>query len=168
MLAHALHPREFLRVVHAHLKPGGHLYLYNEPDDAEYLDLKQSMFNVLNPFHMQAFDRASLVRALASNGFRSSYISHAGHNFFVLAERVDEVTPVPMADDERRQRAAAYARARDHSILRLEETQRGRFSAEWNAVVERAVVDGIADMDDAGRVRLKKNLEPSVDTAYHA
>jgi SAM-dependent methyltransferase len=47
MLTHAIRPREFLADVRRHLRPGGHLYPYNEPDDAEYLADGGSMFNTM-------------------------------------------------------------------------------------------------------------------------
>ena len=68
MMTHAVHPLEFLDLVRERLAPGGHLYLYNEPDDAEFLNHGQSMINTLNPFHLQAFDRESLLRGLAAAG----------------------------------------------------------------------------------------------------
>jgi hypothetical protein len=57
-----------LRGVRRSLKPGGYIYFYNEPDDAEYLLGNQSMFATLNPLHMQAFDMPSFVRGLRPTG----------------------------------------------------------------------------------------------------
>ena len=68
MITHAVRPRDYLDLVRERLAPGGHLYLYNEPDDAEFLEQGQSMINTLNPFHLQAFDRDSLLRGLGAAG----------------------------------------------------------------------------------------------------
>jgi hypothetical protein len=69
MFTHIVRPREYFAEVPRHLRPGGYLYLYNEPDDAEYLFDGKSMFNTLKAFHLQALDGRSLTRALAANGF---------------------------------------------------------------------------------------------------
>jgi SAM-dependent methyltransferase len=74
MFTHALRPRDFFGELRRKLKPGGHIYLYHEPDDVEFLAGNQSMFATLNPLHMQAFDSASLVRGLAANGFETVFI----------------------------------------------------------------------------------------------
>jgi SAM-dependent methyltransferase len=168
MIAHVLRPREFLRTIHRHLKPGGRLYLYNEPDDAEYLDLTQSMFNVLNPFHLQAFDRKALVRALGLNGFRTTFVGHAAKTFFLLSTRIDEASAEPLEETEWRARVSKYSRARDHAILRLEPHQRERFSGEWEDVFARAIITGVAEVDSRGRIRVRRTLDGSADVAYHA
>ena len=51
--------------------PGGHLYLYNEIDDSEFLDGGQSMIATMNPLHMQAADRPSLVRGAGGGRVRA-------------------------------------------------------------------------------------------------
>jgi hypothetical protein len=38
MLTHSVRPKEFLATVRNRLTPGGHLYLYNEPMEGEFLD----------------------------------------------------------------------------------------------------------------------------------
>ena len=76
MLTHSVRPQRFFDVVRRRLAPGGHLYFYNEPDDAEYLTGNQSMLATLNPLHMQSFDQKSLARALGANGFE--VIFHKG------------------------------------------------------------------------------------------
>src|SRR6185295_14749122 len=73
MFTHAVHPREFLATVRDRLRPGGHLYLYSEFVEAEFLDQSQSMFNTMNPFHMQTFNTPSALRALDANGFSTVF-----------------------------------------------------------------------------------------------
>jgi SAM-dependent methyltransferase len=64
MLTHSVRPKEFLATVRDHLTPGGHLYLYQEPLEGEFLERGKSMSDTLNPFHLQTFNQASAVRAL--------------------------------------------------------------------------------------------------------
>ncbi len=153
MLTHAVRPAEFFRTLRTRLRPGGHLYLYNEPDDAEFLSGPQSMIVTLNPLHMQAFDQASLRRALASAGFDVVFMKRRNLNHLCLA-RAGAVSWRPMSDDERTQRIDAYRRARDRAILRAPESVRARFAGEWEALVARGVADGTLDFDEKGHMRL--------------
>jgi SAM-dependent methyltransferase len=158
MLTHSVTPRAFLDTVYARLRHGGHLYLYNEPDDAEFLEHGQSMFRVLNPFHLQTFDRPSLQRMLRVNGFEPVFIGHTELNFFCLARKVSERRMTAMTADELDARAAAYQRARDHAILRLPEELQTRFAGELAEVKERAVIAGTAALDERGRLLLGAKL----------
>jgi SAM-dependent methyltransferase len=152
MLTHAVRPERFFAVVHQRLKPGGHLYLYNEPDDAEYLSGKQGMFATLNALHMQAFDGASFRRGLAANAFE--VVFHKRFNLsHISVSRRGESGFVPITDRERRKRVQAYSRARDRSILSLREHLRERFAGEWSEVLDRGVAGGVAELVD-GRVHL--------------
>lgn len=155
MFTHAVRPRAFLSAVRERLRPGGHLYLYNEPDERSYLENGKSIFRSLNPFHLQAFDLASLVRALRATGFDVTYIRREGKSFMALAAR-SEADPEwsPMSDAERERRVSQYRLARDLAILRLPAHVRGRFSSEWDAAVERAVMAGLVHVDDSGHFRI--------------
>jgi SAM-dependent methyltransferase len=153
MLTHVLRPAEFFAELRAHLEPGGHLYLHNEPHDREYLHGNQSMIATLNPLHMQAFDQGSLVRALAANGFETVFLKKRDFAHLCLARRAD-VTMTPMERGKKKRRLRAYQQAYDRAILRLDDRQRSRVAADWNAVVERAVASGIAEFDDTGQLRL--------------
>lgn len=158
MLTHALHPREFFSTLHERLKPGGHVYLYNEPDDREFLeDDGTSMINTLNAFHMQTFDSPSIVRALGACGFEPVFVTHQGDNLIALARAGTWNASWPrMEPAERDRRLAAYQRARDAAILRLPDRLRGHFAHEWDAVVERSFAAGVIDFDERGRLRMVK------------
>ena len=133
------------------------MYLYNEPDEADFLDTGKSMFNTLNAFHLQTFDGASLARALQSAGFEPVFIGHCQSNCVALA-RVP-VAPIawdPLKPKERAKRVKRYALARDRSILMLPESLRARFSSEWDAIVERAFAARLVDFDGDGQLRLVK------------
>jgi hypothetical protein len=156
LVTHILRPAEFFRVVSSRLAPGGHLYLYNEPDDAEFLSGQQSMLATLNPLHMQAFDRRSLRRALAANGFDVVFQRCRMHNLLCLARRAD-TTWKPMNKRERERRVSAYERARDRAILAAGNGVRGRFGDEWTQVIERGVAEGLVEFDPDGRLRLVAN-----------
>ena len=155
MFTHALRPRDFFAELRRRLKPGGHIYLYHDPDDAEFLGGNQSMFATLNPLHMQAFDQASFVRALAANGFETVFIKGRNLHHLVLA-RLATSPPVmkPMTGKQRDARVDAYRQAFDRAVLGVDESLRPRVAAVWPAAVERAVAAGVADYDERGRLRL--------------
>jgi SAM-dependent methyltransferase len=155
MFTHALIPRDFFAELRRKLKPGGHIYLYTEPDDAEFLAGNQSMFATLNPLHMQAFDQASLVRALAANGFETVFIKGRHLHHLVLA-RLTGSPPVrtPMTNRQREARVESYRNAFDRAVLSVDEQLRPRVAAEWTGAVERAVAAGVAEYDEKGRLRL--------------
>ena len=167
MLTHAVRPDDFLRTIAAHLPVGGHLYLYNEPDEVEFLEQNQSMFNVLNPFHLQTFDRNALVTALAIQGFETLFVSHTGLNFLCLARRSENAGMVEEARPALELRLGRYRRARDLAILSLPQESRAPFQSEWPMVVERAVLAGDATLDQRGRVVFGRRLARSVTPTSH-
>lgn len=153
MLTHAVRPQRFFEVVRRRLVPGGHLYLYNEPDDAEYLTGNQSMLATLNPLHMQSFDRPSLARALGANGFDVLFHKRRDENHICLA-KMTGASWTPMTEQDRKRRVRSYRRARDRAILSLQGDLRARFAGEWEQVVARGVKDGVVEFDAEGRLRL--------------
>jgi SAM-dependent methyltransferase len=157
LLTHAVHPHEALAAIRQRLAPGGHLYLYNEPDESDFLDNGKSIFNTLNAFHLQTFDGASLARALQSAGFEPVYIGHHHDNCIALA-RVAADTAVwhPISKKELARRVAKYAQARDLGIVSLPDRLRGLFAGEWDAVVQRAFAAKAIDFDGDGNLRLLK------------
>ncbi|MDA1183623.1 MAG: methyltransferase domain-containing protein [Acidobacteria bacterium] len=161
MITHAVRPRDFLDSVRERLAPGGHLYLYNEPDDAEFLEQGQSMINTLNPFHLQAFDRDSLLRGLEAAGFEAVFVTHERGNLVVVAKPAarDKVF-TPMSDKQRDERLARYEQARDLAILLVPPRVRVRFAGEWEQVVERALLAGHAEITAGGKLRPMKEVEP--------
>ena len=161
MITHAVRPREFLDLVRERLAPGGHLYLYNEPDDAEFLEQGQSMINTLNPFHLQAFDPDSLLRGLGAAGFEPVFMTHERGNLIVVAKpAARDQAFTPMSDEQRDERLAKYGQARDLAILRVPPRVRSRFAGEWEQVAERALEAGHAEMTSGGKLRPLEEVEP--------
>jgi SAM-dependent methyltransferase len=158
MLTHTVRPKEFLETVRNRLTPGGHLYLYGEPMEGEFLDRGKSMFNTLNPFHLQTFNEASAVRALEANGFKVIFCTVRDDLFLALAQAVDAPGDgwERMSERERSRRRAAYRTANDAAILRVPEHLRAPFAKDWDAVVERALAGGIATRSRDGRVRVRR------------
>jgi SAM-dependent methyltransferase len=154
MITHAVRVREFLATIHARLKPGGHLYLHNEPDDAEFLKGSQSMLATLNPLHLQAFDQASLVRVLTANGFETRFVKHQKNETLFLLARAAEIAPVVMSGAECQSRLAAYRQAYDRAVLRVDDATRARLAGEWPDVVQHAVATGAAEFDERGQLRI--------------
>jgi hypothetical protein len=155
MLTHAVRPREFLATIAGHLAPGGHLYLYNEMNEDEYLVEGKSMFN-FNPFHMQAFSRRSLQRALAANGFTTVFMTvHEGDH--VCLARWDPPAAghwEPMSDDERKRRRTAWRNAYEPAVLRMPEHARSRVEG-WDQMLKDAVAAGRAQVTRDGTVKVR-------------
>jgi SAM-dependent methyltransferase len=158
MLTHSVRPNEFLASVRNRLTPGGHLYLYNEPMEGEFLDRGKSMFNTLNPFHLQTFNQASAVRALEANGFHVIFCSVRDDLFLALAQAVDSPGDrwERMGDSERSRRRSAYRVANDAAILRVPDHLRAPFAKDWDAVVARSLASGIATRSKDGRIRVRR------------
>jgi SAM-dependent methyltransferase len=157
LLTHAVHPRETLAAIRERLAPGGHLYLYNEPDESDFLDRGKSIFNTLNAFHLQTFDGAALARALLSAGLEPVYIGHHHDNCIALARVAgDGASWDPIPKKELARRLARYVQARDLGILSLPERLRGRFAEEWDVIVQRAFAAKTIDFDGDGNLRIVK------------
>ena len=154
MFTHVLRPQAFFAELRAKLKPGGFVYFHNEPDDAEYLVGGQSMLATLNPLHLQAFDQASMRRALAANGFDVVFQKHAPNESQFCVARSANLAVTPMTEPQRAARVDAYRRAFDRAVLRVDERVRSRFANEWPQVVERSVASGIAEFDERGHLRI--------------
>ncbi len=154
MFTHVLRPAAFFNELRAKLKPGGSLYLHNEPDDAEFLEGKQSMLATLNPLHMQAFDPASLARSLEANGFQPVFQKHQQNETQFCLATYGAAKFIPLTDEERESRVDAYRRAFEYAVLGADESVRSRLAGEWTQVVEQAVANGVAEFDERGQLRL--------------
>ena len=164
VFTHALRPGDLLATLHDRLTPGGHLYLYNESKDGEFLDHHESMFKVLNPFHFQAFDRDSLLRALRHHGFEPVLVAQD----VVLARRVERPSGrAPMSETDRTARLARYRAARDVSVLRLPLRLRAAFAGEWEDIVARAHAEKLAELTPDGRLRVLRERETRADADRH-
>jgi len=158
MLTHCVRPSDFLATVRERLVPGGYLYLYNEPMEGEFLDRGKSMFNTLNPFHLQTFNQASAVRALEANGFKVVFCTVREDLFLAIAQAIEQPDDnwERMSDSERSRRRSAYRVANDTAILRVPELLRGPFASDWDAIVDRSVASGVATRAKDGRIRVRK------------
>jgi hypothetical protein len=157
MFNHAVRLDRFLDTVRTALRANGHLYLYNEIDDSEFLDGGQSMIATMNPLHLQASDRRSLVRAMAGAGFEPVFVTGRHKRNVCLVRRTDQHQSVRVGEKELAKRIGAYQRARDRAVLRAPARIRGRFAEGWPATVERAVASGVARFDETGELRLVKS-----------
>ena len=154
ILVHSVRPAEFLREVHAHLNPGGYVYLYNEPEDRQVLEEGKSIIAHLNPLHMQTFDRSAIVRALAACGFEVTFIKARNSSFLVLARAIDgKVSWTPISPAMLTQRIEAYRLARDRAILRLPADMRQRLAGDWAGAIEHGLASGTLEFDDEGQLR---------------
>jgi SAM-dependent methyltransferase len=154
ILVHSVRPAEFLREIHAHLNPGGYVYLYNEPEDRQVLEEGKSIIAHLNPLHMQTFDRSAMIRALAANGFDVTFIKARNSSFMVLARAVEgKVAWTPISPAKLTQRIEAYKLARDRAILKLPADTRQRLSGEWGGAIEHGLASGALEFDDQGQLK---------------
>jgi SAM-dependent methyltransferase len=158
MLTHSVRPKDFLATVRDRLLPGGYLYLYQEPVEAEFIDRGKSMFNTLNPFHLQTFNQPSAVRALAANGFNVVFCTVRDDLFLALAQAIDPPNDAwtRMSDSERSRRRSAYRVANDTAILRVPSHLRTPFAGDWDSVVQRSLASGVATRTKDGRIRVRK------------
>jgi 2-polyprenyl-3-methyl-5-hydroxy-6-metoxy-1,4-benzoquinol methylase len=157
MLTHAIRPADLLTTLRAAMVPGGHLYLYGEPDDAEILVDGKSMFNTLNAFHLQTFDAASLARGLAANGFHVEFLTHDGGNIVCLARAEAPASDwTRIAPNELHARVTAYQHARDAAMLMLPESARAKVPEGWSVLVERALRNGVAEFASDGRISVRR------------
>ena len=149
-----MHPQQTLATIRQRLAPGGHLYLYNEPDESDFLESGKSIFNTLNAFHLQTFDSASLARALQAAGFEPVYIGHHHDNCIALARvAADGASWDPISKKELARRVAKYAQARDLGILSLPERLRGRVRVRSGMpVVQRRFAAKTIDFDGDGNL----------------
>jgi SAM-dependent methyltransferase len=157
MFTHAVRPRDFLATVRSRLRPGGHLYLYSEFVEAEFIEEGHSMFNTMNPFHMQTFNTASIVRALEANGFRLQFCTmHDGH-FVGLAQALEHVPGdwARMTEAEGKRRRRQYREASDLAVLQMPEALRHRVVADWDGALERALARGTAEVMKKGHVKVR-------------
>ncbi|MGE3578688.1 MAG: methyltransferase domain-containing protein [Vicinamibacterales bacterium] len=160
MVTHSIRPGEFLASVRDALAPGGHVYFFNEPLEDEFLRDEKSMFNTLNAFHLQTFNRESFVRAIRTAGFDVVHVGREGHNLFCLARKADgPLTVEPMPEAEARQRRVAYRRAYDLSIVLLPEHARPRFADVWEKTLERVKDRGLLAEDARGRLRVMRAVD---------
>jgi len=156
---HAIRPREMLATFHDRLADGGSLYLFNEPDECEFLEVGKSVFNTLNAFHMQAFDGASLGRALAANGFSVSFMTMMGKSgsHLCLAQKRPRGEPwTPVAERIRARRVAAYRHAQDRASVLVPEFARGRLGEPWDQLLARHVASGLVEVNRKGNVKLRR------------
>ena len=156
MLTHIVRVDRFFEQIRQHMKPGGHLYIYNELHEDEFLARGKSVINTLNALHLQVFDRASMIRLLEANGFEAVFVKLRNGNHLCLARYTGDRTSPRMSDDERNTRAGAYALARTRAILRAPKALRSRFGAVWEEAVARGVEAGLVRFDEKGRPRLIK------------
>ncbi|MEQ1761312.1 MAG: class I SAM-dependent methyltransferase [Vicinamibacterales bacterium] len=162
LVTHAIRLDEFFTEVRRKLRPGGHIYVHNEPEDNEFLAGNQSMLATLNPLHLQTFDPPSLVRALSAQGFETVFLKHQKNRKLFCLARLAEPVPMPMTDAQRDRRIAAYRNAFDRAVLTLDPPLRARVAAEWPAIVEHAIATGAAEFDDRGQLRVV--AQPAPDT----
>jgi hypothetical protein len=160
MLTHAVRPGDMLATLRQHLAPAGHVYFYNEPDDAEILVDGKSMFNTLNAFHLQTYDAPALVRVLKATGFEPVFQTHHEGNIICLARAAATSEPARMPAAELASRRAAYLRARDAAILMLPPAARTRVTQEWPMVIDRALKEGIAELSPGGDIRVRRGARP--------
>jgi SAM-dependent methyltransferase len=157
MLTHAVHPGAFLATVRDHLRPGGCLYLYDEFVEAEFLDESHSMFNTMNPFHMQTFNTPSAVRALDANGFSTEFCTMVEGHLAILARRSEDVAAdwTRMPGGERKRREKRYRVAADCAVLQMPEPVRTRVARDWDDALVRSLANGTAELLKNGRIKVR-------------
>jgi SAM-dependent methyltransferase len=157
MFTHAVHPSAFLATVRDHLRPGGHVYLYSEFVEAEFLDESHSMFNTMNPFHLQTFNTSSAARALDANGFSTVFCTMVEGHLAILARRSEDVLAdwARMPGNERKRRENRYRVAADLAVLQMPEQVRTRVAREWDDALARSIANDTAEIMKNGRIKVR-------------
>ena len=153
MLTHAVAPERLFAALRAALKPNGHIYFYNEPDDRKFIERLKVLYNVLNPFHLQTFDGPSLVRALAANQFEAVFLNHVGHDLICLARLAPDLPRENLPDDELADRVEHYRKSRDWAFIRVPESARAILGGDWDEICRRLEADGLIARDKRGKLR---------------
>ena len=157
MFNHAVRLDCFLATIRGALRPGGHLYLYNEIDDSEFLAAGQSMIATMNPLHLQATDRAALVRAVGAAGFAPIFVAGRHKRNSCLMQKTEEQsTWRPIGTAALKRRISVYRRARDRAVLRSPERFKDSHPDVWRSTLEQAVASSVARVDQSGQIRLVK------------
>lgn len=151
MLTHVIDPQRYFGRLRDRMKPGAFLYMYNEPDDAEFLSERGMVFSVLNPFHLQTFDLDSFVRALRANQFEAQFVTRDAGEFVCMARYRPGLQFERMSAEDLKARRIAYQRARDSGVLRVPDEVRPLFRDEWEGALRRSCQAGIVEFDDRGR-----------------
>jgi 2-polyprenyl-3-methyl-5-hydroxy-6-metoxy-1,4-benzoquinol methylase len=159
MLTHIVRVDRFFDQIRQHMKPGGHLYLYGELNEDDFLSGGKSVISTLNGLHLQVFDRASLLRLLKANGFETVFVKLRNGTHLCLARYTDDRAWTQIPTEDRNRRVRAYAVARAHAILRAPKAVRSRFSAVWEEALAQGVEAGIVRFDKKGRPRLMKDSQ---------
>jgi SAM-dependent methyltransferase len=157
MFTHAIRPREMLQTLRDRLTDDGSVYLFNEPDEGEFLAQGKSVFNTLNAFHMQAFDAPSLQRALEANGFSVTFMTlYQGAHICLArkAERSDAWERIARRSRDRRMHA--YRKAQDVAALHLPVFARGRLREPWDTLLARSMESGLAEVNRKGNVKVRR------------
>jgi hypothetical protein len=160
MFTHAVRPREMLRTLHERLSDGGYLYLFNEPDEREFTEVGKSVFNTLNAFHLQAFDGASLRRALQLNGFDIVFMTMfggSGSHICLARKRGDNAACTPPTKKSLEIRVQAYRQAQQVAALTMPPFARPRLAESWDELLARSVASGLAEVNRRGNVKVRRS-----------
>jgi SAM-dependent methyltransferase len=146
MFTHALDPGALLKTLRASLRPGGHVYLFVENDDARLHKRGKNLIGEMKCFHFQNFDGPTISRCLRHAGFEPLAVHHptTKSSLAVLARAAPVVAAEPITDKELRQRCERYERWRDLSLLSLPRQLRSAFGDQVGAAGRRALRRGDA------------------------
>jgi SAM-dependent methyltransferase len=146
MFTHALDPAALLDTLRANLRPGGHVYLFQENDDARMHKRGKNLIGEMKCFHFQNFDGPTIARCLRYAGLEPLAVHHptAKSSLAVLARASAEVAAAPIGDSELRERRERYQRWRDLSLLSLPLELRSPFGRQVRSARRRALRRGDA------------------------
>lgn len=168
MFTHALDPAAFFAALREKLVDGGHIYLYAEPDEAEAIGKRKTLFATMNPSHVPGFDRETLLRGLRRMGFEPTFVTHEGGGFACLARLNPAVEFKPISEPVLTKRVDAYARWREFNVLNLPKQARALYADEWNRIEREALSSGVAERDALGRVKARSPRPPAKKVASPA
>jgi SAM-dependent methyltransferase len=170
MVTHAAEPSRLWEVLASRLNPGGYVYFFLENDDRAMLqDKRKNLLGEMKCFHFQNFDLPAFARVLRHNALDPLFIRHprpGRSEMICVARRNEQVRPRTISPADFDARLALYRRWRDHSVLSLGDEMQALFLPELDGMRQRAMADGYAVTDKAGRIVPRKPLRLMHEAGY--
>lgn len=172
VFTHMLYPERLWTLFRERLRPGGHVYLLLENDDASMFMRRKNLFGEMKCFHFQNFDLSTLARCLRYNQLEPEFIRHpfAGKTSEIvcMARHDPSARGAAISPPELSERASMYERWRTWSIAAAPEPVRALYASEMDAIARRAIAGGYASVDQSGRLVPQVKLKTMHSDGYRA
>ena len=154
LVTHAVRPQETLKTIRERLSPGGHLYLYNEPDEGRLP--RDGQVDLQHAERVSSPDlRRRVVGTRPSVRWLRAGVSGTTTTTASRLARVARMVRrgIQFGGKSSPRRAAPVRRRATSASSRFPERLRGLFTSEWDAVVQSAFAAKTIDFDGDGNRR---------------